>query len=260
MARFSNSDEFEAWLPGKLANSIAVITLRLALRLVPLLSGAAQPAAERRPHAPSYILPVMRANAFAFAAAHYPDKATEIRAGNVGNAEYAAVKTPRLPAIAAFSALFAADAAIGSNGANDRANSAYAGVYAGRAARATDRVDGPLKAEFWRQLSDDTTALDQGAAPATLAGTALWNGDIPAGVTDLWGELAGQLGGFGQDWTVWINWFEARLAGRTTAALEADQAEMIDIRLATRNGSWWQRDPGVVNGDIRDWIDEARGQ
>lgn len=94
-----------------------------------------------------------------------------------------------------------------------------------------------------------------GATAATeLAATPLWPNGVPEWATSMWAQARSTLVKAKQDWEVWIDWYEDRLAGRQSDA-------RIDLAKALLPDDLWNpRRPKAVNTEIKRLIDEIRKQ
>ena len=104
---------------------------------------------------------------------------------------------------------------------------------------------------FWHAVALDVRWLEscerQGEGPdetvAQLSETPLWPDGTPVWASRAWEDFCDRLPDV-EGWQVWMNWYEARLAGRKLdAELEARQMTIPD-------GDWAQG-PSHVNGIIR---------
>lgn len=101
----------------------------------------------------------------------------------------------------------------------------------------------------------DGTAIDGGASPAALAGLPLWPQDTPKWVTKAWADLKRRLLDAGDDWDVWTDWYEARLAGKRP------WRRSLEIARATLPDELWEQGPKAVNAEIKRLIaaEKAKG-
>ena len=61
----------------------------------------------------------------------------------------------------------------------------------------------------------------------------------------------------GDDWQVWKDWYQARLAGDKTINVPDDLLERVDVGIATLDEALWNQGPAVVNAEIKRLMDEA---
>jgi hypothetical protein len=103
---------------------------------------------------------------------------------------------------------------------------------------------------FWSAVSSDATLMEQGRTAPDIAGSQLWADDHqPDPLRWLWREMQAALLAAKQDWEVWTNWYDDRLAGRVRDA-ECELAYvLIDDDLLTQG-------PAIVNAEIKRRIDE----
>jgi hypothetical protein len=90
----------------------------------------------------------------------------------------------------------------------------------------------------------------QTALLPAIARAMLWYGLVPDDVAAAWADLRLRLLTTGDDWDVWVNWYEDRLAGR------ASLGEAFDIAVATLPDELWRQGPASVNARIKQLIAE----
>ena len=212
-----------------------LIAARAALRVFPLISPVLeQNAGETRA---TVVLPVCRAIAVASVAATGPALATEVRyaANHAAAAAAATANSVRATAARAAAATYAtttyaaraaaratASAAEETTAAarvTDRATAAIAARAIAAAARAADAADYSVTASF------EAALLEQGAGHESFAVRRLWPEKIPDEIRDAWQDLRDHLLGAGDDWFVWVDWYQDRLDGKPpNRALELAKA------------------------------------
>jgi hypothetical protein len=189
-------EEFEKWRGGQPREVSVALAARAALRVLPLLCEALR-------HKPNYVvLPVFRALAVAWTAAKYSltkgYDAPSVDLGQFGLASRAAVH-----------AAVAAQAA--------RVTVSDPSLAAEVFRRVDDAVQTAVAhvdiAALWCAVSKDATRIEEGKSASIIAGSPLWPQVQPDWVEVLWQELKQALLGVGQDWPVWITWYDDRLAG-----------------------------------------------
>jgi hypothetical protein len=206
----------------------------MALRVLPAVSLESKEAN----YLDALVSPVFRATGVAFAAATYPAQATKLSV----SAHAAAVAT-RVPSAGA-----AHRAAVAVNNSNSSTASATAAAAASAAERA---IPADARAAFWSAVSSDATLLKEGAAASDIAGSPLW--PQPKGQPDqlqsLWQEMKAVLLAAGQDWQVWTNWYDDRLAGR----VRDEERELAYVRVEE---ALWTQGPAIVNAEIKRRIEK----
>ena len=119
----------------------------------------------------------------------------------------------------------------------------------------SEKVVAPHIEEFWIAVTLDVEWLELGEnagdkheeTVAGLSEKALWLGGTPVWASRRWADFRDKLPD-AEGWQVWINWYEARLAGRKLdAALESD--------LLTIPGDEWAQGPAHVNAIIATLIE-----
>ena len=109
--------------------------------------------------------------------------------------------------------------------------------------------------EFWKAVALDVECLEAGAnaggqpkeTVAGLAKRALWVGGTPVWAGRRWADFKDRLPQE-EGWQVWIDWYEARLAGRT---LDAD----LDADVVKIPRDEWKQGPAHVNAIIANLIE-----
>jgi hypothetical protein len=83
---------------------------------------------------------------------------------------------------------------------------------------AWDQADGAAAgAVFGLAASDDVRDLETGTLSTQLAGIPLWpGGNPPEWASRRWDDLRSRLISLGSGWEVWVQWYEARIAGVET--------------------------------------------
>jgi hypothetical protein len=224
LVEIDNEKELLAWLlkqPGEVSVAFAA---RAALRVLPNV-GEARGRLTRGDFFADIMLPVFRATGVAWVAAKYPTQATNLR-----NA-YADAADAARPAV--FAAAYAAYAAANAANAAARATSAASAAFAAAA--------------FWPAVSVDVTCVEEGATASVIAGSPLWPKGQPDEIQALWQEMKAALDAEKQDWDVWTDWYEARLAGKRSN-------QKLEIARAMISNEIWEEGPAKVNAEIKKLI------
>ena len=127
-------------------------------------------------------------------------------------------------------------------------------LYEGWDEDGADDVVSPHIEGFWNAVALDVTWLEscesQGERPdetvAQLSETPLWPDGTPVWASRAWEDFRDRLPDV-EGWQVWMDWYEARLAGRKL------DAELESRLMAIPDGDWAQG-PSHVNGIIRTLI------
>ncbi|MGP8193970.1 MAG: hypothetical protein ACLQLT_15245 [Methylovirgula sp.] len=180
------------------------------------------------------VLPVFRAMAFACAGGKYPAQARALRD--------AAGRAARAAALAALG--HSDDAALTAA----RAATAAAAPDAATAAAATAAA-APDTASAAAAFHADVQAIESGLSADRLVGRKSWPERRPQEITRLWARMKKNLLARGEDWEVWTQWYEARLAGKPSI-------EALEIARVMIPDDIWRQGPKVVNAGIKDLIAE----
>ncbi|MCW1843583.1 hypothetical protein [Prosthecomicrobium hirschii] len=242
MVEFKNREAVEAWLANRPQGVAVVLAARAALRVLPALALSTNTNRNIRDDA----FLILRASVVSWLAAKFSTYDTEL----LRAAAYAASNA----AMAA--ADDAATAATVSNASKDAAAFAAAAFAAdtfaaGASVAPTSAATAYTAASIFGTAQEvaafaaDGTAIDGGASPAALAGLPLWPQDTPKWVTKAWADLKRRLLDAGDDWDVWTDWYEARLAGKRP------WRRSLEIARATLPDELWEQGPKAVNAEIK---------
>ena len=254
MADIKNREDLERWLSHKPIGASRVIALRMALRVLPLVSENirhVRQSSDETETGMEFIQAQMRALSSAFAISLVPLQAEELR--NYAAASLAATFTADTPAVrAAVTAVRAATAAcIGNAGATRAAarTTVRSAAHAG-GGRSAGNARVHIESALWRVVEADCNALDDNANPTALATAKLWPKAVPNWFRIADASLAEQLAVLGEDRQVWTEWFRRRVEGGP-----AD--EILEIRRVKIEEADWQKGAAHVNGMILR-MEEAR--
>lgn len=288
VATITNEEEFEAWLENQPQDWAVVLAARVALRVLPLI-GTWQPkridSIEARNR---LILMTFRATAATWVAARYPARRADglfsARSGFVASASGFAASASGFAAYAARSAAaarsaHAADASVAAYAARSACAAAAAAsassASSSAAAASAARSGFGASATIWQSITADATELVLTGRPATLAGQPLWRDSASETIGEAWNDLKADLLGQGTYWTVWTEWYEARLAGKQvrrkdveTFRVTLDDAAAEGMFPDRTRAEWdevlreheadWKKGPAHVNALIKARI-ESRG-
>ena len=227
----SDREQLEAWLRTQPREVSLGIASRGALRVFPVLAQLTRVTVGGESGASAIILPLLRGMVLPWAAAKYPAHGNVLRAAAAADA-YAAAAAARAAAAA-----YAADARADAD--------AYAATDAAHAARASRAAD--AAAAFTAVTADVDYIHSSSGNAATLAGLPLWPNGVTGGIAKLWKLRRSELLALGDDWDVWVHWYDAVLAGNPTPG-----GEELDLFRVLLNGEEdWKRGPAHVNALIK---------
>jgi hypothetical protein len=266
----------KAWLNDQPREVAVALAVRSALRALPSLWAAR--AVSNADFFADIVLPVFRAIAVAWSAAKYPDHATRLQAAADAAAALAyrlrpQIDTPAADAAAAsyysvgasyHAASYRSDAAAESAG--DAADAAFAALEAtpGTAIPSTAMSGFAMpgaamsgfaggvasaSAVFWSAVSADALRVEKGATPAAVAASPLWPHGQSNELQSFLKQISVVLIVDDRNWIVWLDWYEARLAG-------GQSNEKLEIARATIPNEIWDQGPAVVNAEIKRLIEE----
>jgi hypothetical protein len=219
------------WFAAKPLSWSIAIAARLALRAMPW---AAPKRASRRV-ADTVILPLFRAIAIARFAAVCPTRA-QAAAAAAKAAEHAAVGVSDVVAndITAYDDAHARVARAAAHTAADAAEAIASMAIDVVPAMATARAAAYVAEDVARAATAATSAaleydcsrLVEGQSPQQLGHAKLWFANPPRDVLDRWRQASRQLRALGGHWGVWVDWYDAVLAGSPPAPSRSEAWEM----------------------------------
>ncbi len=271
-----DQESLGAWLRGQSREAAVAIAERAALRvlpsLIPLAPGRANSGMEGR--FSDGLCAVLRAHALARVAARFPERADELRGVGAYAATRLAVRTAaenfgevyergrgfvfaeavRASIAPVIAALYAVQAA-SSEGAFE------SGMETGFDASLTASIDAAAAVEaaaqsvvadsrkwFWEDLSADVQRL-AASGPAMLGDAPLWPSGSPNRAPPDWSALRRVLPA-GEDWEVWIDWYEERLRG-------GSRGEVYELVFASVPQNVWDEGASAGNRWIREHLPPA---
>lgn len=243
MVDFSNREEGEAWFEARSRETALAVTLRYAIRTVPLLDRSAHPSDNWSDATFSdFCLDTFRSLIIAYVAAKYPKEEETLRL----YVSYAFSRILEVP----FSQVAPIQYVI-SRASSNTARSLQPVFFAMLVhERKPYTVAFSLSA-----LNLDVERIEEGMAPEMLAQTMIWpyegnhnptvliNG-MPGEVAALWRSLKSSLLAQNQDWDVWTRWYEARVKGEPSN-------RDLDLAIATIPNEDWEQGPAHVNKLIK---------
>ncbi len=226
IAKITDRASLEAWLRKQPRETAVTIAARAALRVAPLVGKASR-------EIDHVIGATFRATALSLAAGKNSARASELRAAL---APFADVDDAAALAVDdAFVAAFAADIAAAAFAA------ASAVAYASFVAFAT-ALDAAGSDALWHEVRFDADAASRDSSRA-MADRPLWSKGQPNWVADHWAKLQAALSK-GQDWDVWIAWYNDRLRG-------VSRGEAYDLVFATVPDAEWDKGSASANAWIK---------
>jgi hypothetical protein len=235
--KFADSEAVAEWLSRQSDDVAVAFAARAALRVVPAITFSSWVSGSKSIARREIVLRAFGAVAAAWAVAAYPAYRDLLNNGarkalfGLGD-----VRSP--PPIRA--AAYAAATATGEADVFSRASRVIS--YALDAAAAKGRLAfEALLAAF----AVDAGLLDAGCSPVTLATAKLWPGPTPDWIRDGWAEIRAELLSLNEDWDVWTEWYDARLAGNYPN-------QDVQIARVTIEDTIWKESPGVLNAHIKE--------
>jgi hypothetical protein len=241
---FASGEAATVWLARQSDDVAVVFAARAALRVLPTITFSNWPGTRRettRDTMLRVLLRVFRAVATAWAVAAYPSHRTILNdAARSALSGLGDIKAP----FAIRAAAYASATATGEADAVSRASTVIGCALDAAASRGFEAFKLLLEA-----LAADASLLDQRFSTVTLANSQLWPRQIPDWVRASWDELRFTLIDADENWEVWIDWYEERLAGE-------NKSPDVEIARVGIDDSIWRQEPSAVNAYIRRVLEE----
>ena len=111
----------------------------------------------------------------------------------------------------------------------------------------------------WGQFLPDLLKLDEGQPVDWLLRSPIWKKE-PKWFYDNWVAASVWLSESGDGFEIWREWYEGRIDGLPDAFVGfGDAANLAFYRwIVEQDNDWWEREPGVVNGEISAFVDGLR--
>ena len=261
MAEIKNEEDLKQWLIGRPVEVSRVIALRCALRVLPLINKGLETTEQFGYQAArDKLLPVFRAYSSVLAVSLFPNMAENLTpfvlsplSANIVAVAVASSESVSSTANLVVSSAFDADCTRSALTLDSAA--ATAAATASASARAT-HVGGfaasLAEAGIWRAIEMDCGVLERGSSTGNLANSQLWPLGQPDWFVNSWAELRTLLTSLGDDWQVWLDWFQRRIEGTVVD-------EKLESRRVLIPDQDWLKGPAHVNALIRK-LEEERAR
>jgi hypothetical protein len=268
----------EAWLNGQSRDVAVAIAARAAMRVVPLVVRAPEKEG-RNEDVDGFLMltgAVLRACAVAWVSARYPSRLDRLvyaasaarAAAGFASRRFAAEKEDdhydkeldgnrfiaNMVARASSEAAQAVSVDTAADVASATANATSSAAHALGADfdEPSTNTAAYAAAAFWREVRVDIAASRTEGARDALADLPLWlKGGSPPLTKEEWASLHEALPE-GEDWEVWIDWYENRLRG-------GSQGESYELVFASVPPDIWDQGPAAANAWIREHLPPADG-
>lgn len=261
MDEISNPDKLYDWLKDKPGSWNAAMSLRIALRVLPITLSPSQLPDPVATHDATLVL--FRALSLSWAAQNVPavEDGTDAAALTFLAADavegYAAAivdpDTAHATRAIAYAANTAADAHI-SKPFNIPEFAANTAISARRSANSASAASADILTADAEFLNDNSDSPD---AALLLLSRPLWLGKMPRSINSIWQWVGRMLRNSKEGGAIWADWYERRLRGDATGfALSVSKDMEVQRRLIAADDRWWRREPALVNADIAAWLDE----
>ena len=268
----SSPKELEQWLEDKPKEWAHVITLRYALRILPVLDLATSSREASHNFKNQLTLGTVRASLLSEVAAYSLTPETEYAAAYAVHATsfYINRATPAAGATLASNVARAALRAAYSTGATDAVDAAGRIAYTTAGAPHTGGADTLSALSALTSLSADATraALNHDLrwlqsheknkySPKDLLLTPLWQ-DEQNPLLGEWRNLKHALQAMDPNWQFWTDWYQAKLDGTLHPGHTQSQQENLYYQIATYPNELWELGAEVVNQRITQLMEEIK--
>lgn len=229
------------WLARRDSSEVIAIAARVALRVLPIALQSplrSQTSANDQMHK-ALNGAIFRAAAIAWVRARYPASPGDFDPNGAMTALFNLIARRDVPGVAAASSVVSAVTATFADSATNAFNaSEAAGVVELDTLR--DGVDEHAEptSVTWAEIRADGTTLDRSGV-GELVDAPLWSRGAPPWATDGWGRGRSILPS-GEDWDVWIDWYEDRLRGGS----RGEGHEPVFARVPQEE---WDKGPAAAN-------------
>lgn len=251
MPPIQNEDDLDEWTQGIGDDAARTIAIRAALSAVPHL----MPYIEKNPRsrASAIALPCFRSNAINWLSCTWPLKQDE----DLTTARGAA--SAPLKRAASDAALHAAGDTTDTVGNDDGSIWVRAGDARNVAMAAVWADSGMVKEAVWvakdaagrsedatlTRVICDANAIKDGCSLTDLSSRALWAQGLPSAISKQWNDLKAYLLSLDENWEVWTEWYEDRLAGSRSGRTLIMELERS--RCLVPSEVDWKKGPHRVN-------------
>lgn len=261
--QISSPEELRDWLSDKPPEWAHVIAMRMALRVLPLITAVPRGG---EPDDDLALLPRIGVAVLAWTGAAYPDLLTELAPKAAELASEADPTTDKTPDRIAYSAAMAVSTACVALYPLSKPEDSHKSVHERAVETATFahsayyEAVGSEMGGFWSALSNDSAAFDVDQQVPKLASLPLWGDAVVADrMRSAYSQFVSVLNARSENWSVWVRWINARMAGKPSFELDPGVAETFDRRIAEQPAGWWMLDPSEVNSVVKQWVEEGRG-
>ncbi len=249
-------EELEDFLKDQPIEWGQVVAMRAALRYLPVVNWAFHTNELPNKQKLNLLNTTARACLMSWFARKYPtyDLRQAPAAFAAANAASAAANAATSFAANASTKAASSTATSAANAASFAANAASTAATASFVATSF-AANADATASTWEVISSDATSLLSSTLPTILALSPLWPEGEPRWAAD---ERRAFFALPIDDLDVWQNWYQRISQGKSPFGFGEKADEALSLKIATQDDDFWDRDFGVVNGDIKGWIEEVR--
>jgi hypothetical protein len=251
-------ESFQKWLKDKPPEWAQMITIRGTLRSLPILANSSGSWKQ------NYLLPSIRIAFLTWACCGAKSETVFLGLETAASVRPPASNISRQAVNALRAILAAGDALL-----NSQRLLGFAPLAIANATAALDnRYSGQLHPSLWRDINADCNWLvGWGAAnpkSSLLITQPLWLDGPARSWTEIWKQLSNSLTNESKATSVWIEWFERRIAGEASAFdipgdnSRVEDSIIIDRLAAATDDAFWGKGHEYVNATLKGWLDEAR--
>jgi len=249
MVEIADAEQLKTWLAGRPNQDAVIVASRAACRSLPMDAAYQIRAWEAGDDDVALLLASFWDIATAWLAGTWPSHAVAVR--STGRSAFSDTDSTARSAFSAAisdtdSASYAADSARFAAGSaryaaiTDTDSATGSARYAADSARSARSAFFAADFAVWGAVSADATALQAGQ---DLSRLPLWPGDPPEGLLRLWRDAVPPLLARDENWEVWVEWYEDRLAGDRRPIIE--QLELDRVLVPT--DADWDKGAAHVN-------------
>ncbi len=122
--------------------------------------------------------------------------------------------------------------------------------------------------DFWRVVTSDAEFLQKGGTVRQLMASPVWpNGGQNGWMSEAKRNFQSSLLEIDKNsepnkpshWTIWLDWYNARMEGRPAFDLPIEIAEEVETRIALGDNreDFWEREPYEINAEIAGWVKDV---
>jgi hypothetical protein len=257
--KIRNADDLAKWLTHQPNDQVGIIAVRIAMRALPAIEQL------QTKSSISCAIVMFRALFAGWASANSPENFSSTARMQANEAARRLLQSLPPTSLSTFPVAQTSFIA-------NEISFAVPRVFSELLAEATNSLARALanSQQAWRSVSADcdwlTSNSSSDKASRALSRRSLWLRQKPNDWQTAWEKLADRLIEIDPNFSVWLDWFERRIRGESSAFdIPADKRRVEDERLvrrlaATTDQDFWDFGHEYVNATLKGWLDEARAR